>query len=81
VKADGPQNHLLGPPQAGARSMSKPEIDADGVAGNEADHFMKCPACSQWFDKRDVAPVVEHTHDDEIEVLEGPAPRREGPLQ
>lgn len=25
--------------------MTKPGIDADGVAENEADHFMKCPAC------------------------------------
>jgi hypothetical protein len=56
-------------------------MDADGVSENEADHFMKCPACSQWFDMRDLAQVVEHVHDAEIEFLEGPAPRREGPLQ
>jgi uncharacterized C2H2 Zn-finger protein len=54
--------------------MTKPGIDADGVAENEADHFMKCPACSQWFDMRDLAQVVEHIHDSEIEVLEGPIP-------
>jgi hypothetical protein len=71
----------------GARSCRltrppKPGIDADGVAENEADHFMKCPACSQWFDMRDLAQVVEHIHDSEIEVLVGPVPpRREGPLQ
>jgi hypothetical protein len=39
--------------------MTKPGIDADGVAENEADHFMKCPAYSQWFDMRDLARVVE----------------------
>jgi uncharacterized C2H2 Zn-finger protein len=61
--------------------MTKPGIDADGVAENEADHFMKCPACSQWFDMRDLVQVVEHVHDAEIEVLEVPAPRREGQLQ
>jgi hypothetical protein len=27
---------------------------ADGVAESEADHFMKCPACGQWFDMRDL---------------------------
>jgi hypothetical protein len=30
---------------------------------------------------RDLAQVVEHFHDGEVEVLEGPALRREGPLQ
>jgi hypothetical protein len=54
--------------------MTKPGIDADGVPENEADHFMKCPACSQWFDMRDLAQVVEHVHDSEIEVLEAPIP-------
>jgi len=61
--------------------MTKPGIDADGVAENAADHFMQCPACSKWLDMRDLAQVVEHIHDSEIEVLEGPAPRREGSLQ
>lgn len=46
-----------------------------GVTENEADHFMKCPACSLWYDMRDLAQVVEHIHDDEIELLEGPALR------
>jgi hypothetical protein len=60
--------------------MTKPGI-ADGVADNEADHFMKCPACSQWFDMRDLAQIVEHMHDSEIEVLAGPVrPPREGPV-
>jgi hypothetical protein len=39
---------------------------------------MKCPACSQWFDMRDLAQVAEHIHDSEIEILEGPPPPREG---
>lgn len=29
--------------------------DGDGVAQREGDHFEKCPACSQWFDMRDLA--------------------------
>jgi hypothetical protein len=36
---------------------------------------MKCPACSQWFDMLDLAQVVEHIHDGEIEVLEVSLPR------
>jgi hypothetical protein len=24
--------------------------DDDGVAQSEANHFEKCPVCSQWFD-------------------------------
>jgi hypothetical protein len=28
----------------------------------------------QWFDMPDLAQVVEHIHDSEIEVLEGPIP-------
>jgi hypothetical protein len=41
---------------------------------------MRCPACSQWFDMRDLAQVIEHIHDSEIEVLQGPVPPpREGP--
>lgn len=62
-------------PQADERSMTKPGIDADGIAENEADHFMKCPVCSQWFDMYDLAQVVEHIHDSEIEVLEVSLPR------
>jgi hypothetical protein len=54
--------------------------DGDGVAQSEADHFEKCPVCSQWFDKRDLAQVVQHIHDSEIEVLEGPAPPRDPPV-
>jgi hypothetical protein len=51
--------------------------DAVGVAQSEADHFEKCPVCSQWFDMRDLAQVAEHIHDaSEIEVLERPSPRK-----
>ena len=61
--------------------MTQPGRDVDGGAENEADHFMKCPACSQWFDMRDLAQVVEHVHDDEIDVLKEPIPPpREGPV-
>jgi uncharacterized C2H2 Zn-finger protein len=31
--------------------------DADGIAETEADHFMKCPGCGQWFDMREVGKV------------------------
>jgi hypothetical protein len=55
--------------------------DGDGVAQSEADHFEKCPVCSQWFDMRDLAQVAEHIHDgSKIEVLEGPAPPRDPPV-
>jgi hypothetical protein len=31
---------------------------------------MKCPACGQWFDMRDLMQVVKHVHnaDDDAEV-------------
>jgi hypothetical protein len=48
--------------------------DADGIAETEADHFMKCPGCGQWFDMRDAAQMAEHIHDGEIEVGKGPGP-------
>jgi hypothetical protein len=40
-----------------------PQIDADGVAKSDAGDHMKCPACGQWFDMRDVGHVIEHIHD------------------
>jgi hypothetical protein len=56
--------------------------DAVGVAQSEADHFEKCPVCSQWFDMRDLVQVAEHIHDgSKIEVLEGSAPPRDPPVQ
>jgi hypothetical protein len=49
--------------------------DGDGVAQTEADHFEKCPVCSQWFDMRDLAQVSDHIHEgSEIEVSEGLGP-------
>ena len=52
--------------------MLKPGIDADGVARTESDHFLKCPGCGEWFDMRDLGEVIEHVHDAEIEIIEGP---------
>jgi hypothetical protein len=45
-------------------------VDVDGIAATEADHFMKCPSCGEWFDMRDLAQVLEHVHDQEIEISE-----------
>jgi hypothetical protein len=47
-------------------------IDPDGVA--EADHFMKCPGCGEWFDMRDLNQLLAHVHDPEVEICEGPSP-------
>jgi hypothetical protein len=52
----------------------------DGVAETEADHFMKCPGCGEWFDMRDLGQLLAHIHDQEIEIGEGPDPPRERPL-
>lgn len=52
----------------------KPGIDADGTAETEADHFMKCPGCGEWFDMLDLAEVLGHLHGAEIEIGEGPEP-------
>jgi uncharacterized C2H2 Zn-finger protein len=54
--------------------MTKPGIDADGIAKTEADHFMRCPGCGQWFDMRDLAQTLAHVHDAEIEISEGSEP-------
>jgi hypothetical protein len=55
--------------------------DADGTAEAEADHFMKCPGCDQWFDMRDLAQVAEHMHDgSEIEISVIAAGEGEGNL-
>ena len=56
--------------------------DADGIAKTEADHFMKCPGCGQWFDMRDLGQLLVHVHDAEIEISEGPGPPpHDGPVQ
>ena len=39
--------------------------DADLVVDNEADHFIRCPACHGWIDCRDLGSVFDH---------EGPLP-------
>jgi uncharacterized C2H2 Zn-finger protein len=49
--------------------MTKPGTDADGIAKTEADHFMKCPACGQWFVMRDLAQVLAHVHDAEMRLV------------
>jgi hypothetical protein len=49
-------------------------VDADGVAETEADHFMECPGCGEWFDMRDLDQMLPHVHDAEIEISEGPEP-------
>ncbi|WP_156041838.1 hypothetical protein [Bradyrhizobium sp. URHD0069] len=63
--------------------MTKPGQDVNGIARTEADHHVKCPACGQWFDMRDLGQVAEHIHDDrEIEVSEAPGPPpRDGSVQ
>jgi hypothetical protein len=60
----------MGPRQTGARPMIARGVDVDGIAATEADHFMKCPSCGEWFDMRDLAQVLEHVHDQEIEISE-----------
>jgi hypothetical protein len=52
-------------------------FDSDGVAQTEADHFMKCPGCGEWFDMRYLGQVLAHVHDAEIEIIEGPEPPRQ----
>jgi uncharacterized C2H2 Zn-finger protein len=55
-------------------------FDPDGVTETEADHFMRCPGCGEWFDMRDLDQLLAHVHDAEIEICEEPAPpKREGP--
>jgi hypothetical protein len=75
----------LGTPEAGAGSMTETRnyrgFDPDGVAEAEADHFMKCPGCGEWFDMRDLDQLLAHVHDAEIEISEDPGPpARGGPL-
>jgi hypothetical protein len=51
-------------------------VDADGLAQTEADHHMKCPGCDQWFDMRDLGPVLDHVHGAEIEIIGNDERRR-----
>jgi hypothetical protein len=64
----------LGQAEAEEGSVTKAGIDADGKAKTEADHFMKCPGCGQWFDMRDLEQVARHVHDGDFEISEGPEP-------
>jgi hypothetical protein len=47
-------------------------IDADGFVETEADHFGNCPVCGAYLDMRDLAQMLAHVHDTEIEISEGP---------
>jgi hypothetical protein len=38
----------------------------------------KCPVCGALLDMRDLAQMLAHVHDAEIEICEGPGPQ--GPL-
>jgi hypothetical protein len=49
-------------------------IDAGGIAETEADHFMKCPGCGEWFDMRDLDEVIEHVHDQDAVIIVSDAP-------
>src|SRR6267378_4528457 len=53
--------------------------DADGVAKTEADHFGNCPVGGALVDMRDLAQILAHVHDAEIEISEGPELPRKGP--
>jgi len=54
----------------------------DGIAQTELDHFGNCPVRGALVDMRDLAQVLAHVHDVEIEISEGPeAPGRAGPVQ
>ena len=46
----------------------------DGIAQIEADHFMNCPGCGEWFDLRDLGQIIRHIHDAEIEIIDGDGP-------
>src|SRR5258708_23292582 len=57
-------------------------FDPDCTAKTDADYFGKCPVCGAYFDTLDLALLLTHLHDQEIEVGEGDGPPpREGPVQ
>jgi hypothetical protein len=39
------------------RIIGKP---VSGEPTNEAEHFIRCPACGGWIDCRDLGQVLEH---------------------
>jgi hypothetical protein len=50
-------------------------------AETEADHFGNCPVCGTLLDMRDLAQMLAHVHEQEIEIIEGDGePAREGPV-
>ena len=64
-RAASVQFHLL--EQAGV-------LRPDGVAKTEVDHFGNCPVCGGYIDMRDLAQMLEHIQDAEIEISDGPEP-------
>ena len=53
-------------------------IDADGIAETEADHFGNCPVCGAYLDMRDLAQILAHVRNAEIEISKSPEPPRQG---
>jgi hypothetical protein len=52
------------------------------LANSEADHFGNCPVCGALLVMRDLAQMLAHVHDVEIEIGEGTEPPpRDGPVQ
>ena len=49
-------------------------LDPDGVAKTEVDHFGNCPVCGGYIDMRDLAQMLAHIQDAEIEISDGPEP-------
>jgi len=65
----------IGRPRFNFTSLNRPVCcDPDGVANTEADHFGNCPVCGAYIDMRDLAQMVAHVQDAEIEISEGPEP-------
>ena len=52
--------------------------DPDHVAETEADRFGNCPVCGAYLDMRDLAQILAHVHDAEIEIGEGLEPPARG---
>jgi hypothetical protein len=55
------------------RQIVKPIIgkDVDGIAKTEGEHFGNRPVCGALLDMRDLAQVLAHVHEQEIEIIEG----------
>jgi hypothetical protein len=78
--------HRWGTPEAGAGPMTEARnyrgFDPDGIANSKADHFGNCPVCGALLDMRDLAQMLTHVHDVEIEIGEATEPPpRDGPVQ